>query len=134
MELNQWMETISGQLAALLARGSAPAAGAPEVPPAGFVFVKPTGVQGAGKVRLWPAAADGEGAWGYAYRLADMTPPLFDRGRAMMVGQFMTQRNLSIPEACDFLMHAQDWKTQEELDAEAAAAARDAGATWGAAG
>ena len=116
--------------------GSGPAAaGAPEVPPAGFVFVKPTGVLGAGKVRLWPAVLapqNGvtEGPWGYAYRLADMTPPLFERGRAMMVGQYMTARNLSMPEACDFLTHPQDWKTQAEMDAEAAAALRDAGAPW----
>ena len=102
-------------------------------PPPGYVFVKPTGPLGAGKVRLWPAVENPqngvtEGPWGYAYRLAGMNPPLFDRGRAMMVSATVTKRGLTIPEACDFLTHPQEWKTQAELDEEDALAARDAAA------
>lgn len=102
--------------------------------PPGTVPVRPTGAQGRGVVRFWPEPKPetGETAWGYMIRMSrtkDSTgiywfPPQLVGAYAMMASSFAPSMPWS--EQADRLTHRHDWLTQEELDAEQAAAAQ-----WG---
>jgi hypothetical protein len=104
----------------------------PDVP-GGWVEVRPKGVHGTGKVRLWPANMPGEGPWSYAERVAQIKidgKPLWHAGRYTTVGWTMDKHNLTGPEALDYLRYTDDWLSQEQIDQAARVAERDATAKW----
>jgi len=99
--------------------------------PPGFVYVNPTGPQGAGKHRLWPDVVEGEMAWGYAQRMEKTINtatglPYYPVGRYVIIGPAQSAWGGTLPETLDRLMHPYDWMTQQELDMDAALKARDA--------
>jgi len=88
--------------------------------PGGWVPVRPMGVHGAGKIRMWPANPPGEGPWSYADRLSKLVidgKQLWQTGRYMSVSMAMSAHNFSAPEAVDFLTYTDDWRSQAEIDA-----------------
>jgi len=102
----------------------------PDAPPPGFVYVRPTGPQGAGKSRLWPDIGEGEGPWSYAERMADTKNETtgfayYPRGRFALIGSVQAQHGGTIPETLDRMTHPYDWMSQAELDNAAKLAERD---------
>jgi len=98
--------------------------------PPGFVYVKPTGPQGAGKQRLWPQVVEGEMAWGYAQRMEKTINPLtgfpyYPTGRYVIIGPAQSSWGGTLPETLDRLTHPYEWMTQEELDMDAKLKERD---------
>jgi hypothetical protein len=134
MELIEKLDLMDKKIDRLLARGATSPEATPT--PEGMVAVRPTGVHGAGKVRFWPIpATDGqitEGPWSYGQRMnktldAEGHPLYGPDGRYGIIGSTCSARGLTVPEACDFLMHPDDWYTQAEIDRAAMEAERDAG-------
>jgi hypothetical protein len=104
----------------------------PSTPPPGFVAVSPTGPQGAGKTRFWPQPhpEQGEMLLGYAGRCMntiDQTThlPYFSAGSYGMILQGGGNGAANMAEALDRIKYPMDWMTQAQLDAAAAATARD---------
>jgi hypothetical protein len=107
------------------------------VAPPGFVYVNPTGPEGADKARLWPTPhpEKGEMLLGYATRCMNTVDPvtnlpIYPRGQYGMILQGAAKGNPNFAEALDRIRYPRDWMTQADLDMAAALAARDAGAKW----
>jgi len=125
---------VRSMLASILAEidGGVPGAQTTQAPP-GFVYVVPTGPEGAGKARLWPQPhpEQGEMLLGYATRCMNTidqttTLPYYPRGQYGMILQGAAHGNPNFAEALDRIHYQRDWMTQAELDNAAALAARDA--------
>lgn len=129
---------VAQLLAQLLEREAAPAALplASEVPP-GHVAVRPTGVHGQGKVRYWPdpqtllnyEGKPVETLGGYALQANAKGCRFFDfasqAGLIMMGLPWQPAGPAQYPEALDRVAFPDDWKTQKELDYDAALKERD---------
>jgi len=112
-------------------------------PMPGFVIVSPTGAQGVGKQRYWPQPhpEQGEMLLGYATRCmntinASTGKPYYPMGNYGMILTGGADSEKTFAENLDKFTFPNDWFTQEELDRNAALAARDAasndgkGAPW----
>ena len=107
--------------------------------PEDLQLVAPTGINAHGVTRMYPTPHPemGENESGYVRRIAQMVDqtthkPYFPFGRLGIVFQGGLDQTLGWPEAVDKLNNPYDWETQADFDARAAAAKRDAGASWGA--
>jgi hypothetical protein len=115
--------------------GGAPSPSPNQAPP-GFVYVSPTGPQGAGKSRLWPLPhqEQGETLLGYAGRCMSVMDGngkfYYQPGRYGPILQGAVSNVANMAEALDRITYANDWATQAELDQQARLAERDAGAPW----
>ena len=109
-----------------------------ETPP-GFVAIRPTGAQGVGRVRFWPAGnanladpRNGEMVLAYADRCSRIVDPatghpFWQHGRWPELPGFNPYETASgMSEMLDRLQYSRDWMTQEQLDTAVALAARDA--------
>ena len=139
------MDTLIDELRALLDRYDrrphepAPPRVDPDTPPAGFVYVRPTGPQGAGKARLWPKPyrhegqrpQDGEMLWAYADRCSKTTNPqtgvpCWPHGNWPDVPGFNPYLSVNgLAEMLDRDLYPFDWMPQEEIDRQEAMAERD---------
>jgi len=129
------MTSIADQLRALADQlDKVPVAPVDPPVPAGFVLVKPTGVNAKGVSRLYPTPESfGRGSswrelnlWGY-YTLATskIVGPYTFSGSSKLATDFA-----NFPEAVDRIEHPEDWATQEDIDLQAKLKARDVGAHW----
>ncbi len=133
-ELAQQLKSVAYQLIAI-ATGEAPGGTEPAGAPPGMVAVQPTGPHGAGVVRFYPTPRPdlGEDRMGYARRCSYTKnpatglyhfPPQAIGSIGLLSGYYPAE--MPWPEFCDRIAHMDDWRTQEELDLEAARLAQ-----WG---
>jgi len=110
----------------------------------GYVAVRPKGPRGVGKVRFWPEVIHQDAAdpgkyydlnyLSYLSRMTRTPNPFADDGRMFCTpGQWgdafqpsEANKNRSFPDHTDAHMNPFDWFTQDDLDQQAALAARDA--------
>lgn len=131
---------IAAELRALADKIEGTVTVSPGEPPEGFVAVRPTGPQGAGKVRFWPKPfrvegqrpQDGEMSMAYAIRCQNtLSPqtgqPCLNGGRNIPnVPGFNPYHTVDgLAEMLDRYVYSQDWADQAELDRQAELAERD---------
>ena len=117
--------------------------GEPPVPVRpGYVCIRPTGPQGAGKSRWWPEGwanlsdpRNGEMLLAYAQRMSRTIDAdghsFWSQGRwPVLPGFDPYQSKEGMSESLDRMVYPSDWATQAELDQQAANAAANAGAPW----